>query len=243
MNTKDALDRVRAAPGDPDAWAIIGAELARLAANITANPSYREAAVRAVREKLEDQALSGDLDEVAHPAAWLSKSLRWRVCDEARRHARRERSAERAAEAERARLEMEAREPEPFGPELLTAMETVFEKAVSLRDPWQREHLARAWGQIQALHTERRTLREIVADAEGIDPSDEPAVGLAVQRAHKAHQRLRAALLGALDTLAERGRIDAEMAAIVRSAITRLKRRQDRAPSGVSRAKDHTHDR
>ncbi|MFN7145612.1 MAG: hypothetical protein ACK4YP_17685 [Myxococcota bacterium] len=242
MNAKEALDRVREAPDDGAAWRVIEAELARLAQGITSNTSFAEAAVRAVRAKLEDQAMSRDLEEVTHPAAWLAKALRWRIVDESRRQERAGKLAQKVAEEARRRQELEIREPEPFGPRLVAAMEEVYEKAVSRRDPWQREHLTRAWRQIQALHTTRLTLKQIVAEDDAIALADEEAVRLAVQRAHKQHQRARADLRDALDVLAGQRKLDPEMAALVRGALTRLKRRQDRTAGDVSRLKGQPDD-
>lgn len=242
MNAKEALDRVREDVGDAEAWRVIEAELGRLARGITTNTSFADAAVRAVRAKLEDQAIDGDLEEVTHPTAWLSKALRWRIVDESRRQERAGKLAEKAAEAERLRRELEAREPDPFGDRLVEHMEEVYEKALSRRDPWQRDHLARAWRQIRALHGTRRTLKEIVAADDGIDPADADAVRLAVQRAHKQHQRARADLLDAVDALVAQRKLDADTAALVRGAITRLKRRQDRTARGVSRLKGQPDD-
>ncbi|MFZ5476829.1 MAG: hypothetical protein ACOZNI_08650 [Myxococcota bacterium] len=235
MTPAEALDRLRADPGDASAWAVVDDVFLRAAARESA--PYRDEAVRKVRAKLEDQALSGDL--VAETAGYLHTMVANAVRDLVRREKRRIAADERAAAAERARVDAEAREPEPLGPALAETLELVVDRAVTMRDPWQRDHLRRAWRQIVALHTTPRTLREIVAGEEGL--ADEAELARAVARAHKAHQRAREAMLAALDWLEAHRKLDRETAHAARSAVGRLKRRQDRGGPGVSRAKDHGH--
>lgn len=230
MTLAEAVARVRAAPDDAGAWAVVRAELDRLSRRVTADEDLRREAVEAVRARFEDQALSGDLDEILAPAAWFSKALRWRVYDAERRRRRREEAARRAATRDATRIR--APEPEPIGANTVALLEEVFAKALSMRDPWQRAHLELAWTEIMALHLEAAPLTELVRQTR--DAGDVESVRRAVQVAHKAHQRCRAALLAALDRLEAAGRIDPESAAAARHALTRLRRRQQAAAPDVS---------
>jgi hypothetical protein len=243
MTPKEALDRLRSHPEDRDAWAEIDRLLHALVQRETREENYREQALFSVRGKLEDQLLSGDLAEILAPAAYFARALRWRVRDAVRKGEREARSIERNVQQAEALVKVEALAPEPFGAELIVVIETVFERAVTMRDPDQRDPLRRALSQIRALNTEPRTLREIVCADDGLDPVDTTAVALAVQRAHKAHQRARIALTKALAWLVERGRIDPETGDAVRVALVQLKRRQDRVPPRVSGTQGTEHAR
>lgn len=231
MTPKEALDRVREAPEDAQAWAVIRGELDRLAARLDEDGQLRADAIEAVREKLEDKAMAGDLDPIASPAAYLRTALRNWVISRKRHLAATGRAADRARRAEE---EARLRRAPPIDGELLALLGRVYEKAVSRRDPWQRDHLQRAWRQMVALQTERATLRELVIRGDGLDAADEEAVRLAVQRAHTAHRRAREALADALEALVRAGEMDAEAADLVGRTLSRLKRRQDRAGSRVT---------
>lgn len=234
MTLVDALSRLRAAPDDGEAWATVRATLPPLAARVTDDVSLRDVAVARVFQKLEDQLLSGDLEPIGSPVAYLSKALRWRVVDEVRRRAREAAAVERNARAEAARAAAAVAEGPPTA-ETLEVLERAFQRARTQRDPWQRDHLDHAWRQILAIHLEGRPLRELVA-AELPGPADPEAVRLGVQRAHKAHERARREVLAALDWLVARRLLDAESAADARRAMMSLRRRQQRPRSGVSGA-------
>ncbi|MES2641331.1 MAG: hypothetical protein V4850_17705 [Myxococcota bacterium] len=235
MTPKEALDRLRVAPDDAQAWAEIDRLLQRLAARETKEGRYREPALAAVRGKLEDQLLSGDFPEVDAPVAYFATALRWKVRDAVRKAERDARLTEREALKAKEQAEADRLSPEPFGTELVAAIERVFERAVTMRLE-HREPLQRALAQMRALNTEPRTLREIVCEDDGLNPTDLLAVGKAVQRAHKSHQRARGTLAAALEWLIEKKEIDPETGEAVRRALGRLKRRQDRATPRVSAA-------
>ncbi len=230
MTPKEAVDRLRQDRWDTEGWAELQALLVRLAEKTTREPALREAAVDAVRTKIEEQLEDNDLEAIDNPPAYFARALRWRVFDALRRRKSAARGAEKLRAAEAQRIAEEAAAPPPIAGVLAT-LEKVVERAISRRDPWQREHLEHAWVQMRALHVEGLSLREIVAREGAVDPDE---VERAVQRAHKSHQRARVAFLDALDGLEKLGRIDPDSAADARAAISRLKRRQDRAATRVS---------
>jgi hypothetical protein len=234
VTARDAIERLRADPGDAAAWRVVDELLAALARKETDDPALRDAAVAAVRRKLEDKLLDDDLDPIASPPSYFGNAIRWKVRDALRGRRREERAVEKA----RAMPPPPAEVPEVLPADVLGTLERVAERAIARRDEWQRDHLRRAWRQIRALHLEDLTLRQIVVADEGINPADEPAIQLAVQRAHKAHQRARAAFAEALEQLVAQGKVDPETADAARTAITRLKRRQDRAAPRVSGTKE-----
>ena len=241
MTPHEVVERLRADRGDGPAWTELRALLARLAARVTDDPTLREAAAKAVEEKLEEQVLAGDLDPIASPVAYFSKALRWRVVDLVRRRKRQDAAAQRAAVAEAARIVAVSAEPEPPSAETLAVLERAHQKARANRDPWQRDHLDHAWAQILAIHVFGRTLRELVTEelaAAGRGGADPEAVRLGVQRAHKAHERARRDIFEALEQLSARGHLDADSAAEARAAMSSLRRRQVHPPSGVSGAKE-----
>jgi hypothetical protein len=240
MTPKEALDRLRAAPDDAQAWAEVRALVVRLAERATYSPQRREEAARRVLEKLEDQLLSGDLDAIEHPVGYLARALRWRTIDLVRREKRAAAAAERAARQEQARLEAEAGQPPAPTAEALAILDRAFQKARSNRDPWQRPHIERAWRQILAIHVEGAVLRELISVELG-PAADDDDVRRGVQAAHKAHERARNDVLEALTQLAERGAVDAESAADARHVMRSLRRRQLRARPGVSESKESVH--
>ena len=230
MTLKEALDRVRQDPGDQRAWGVIEEALWKLARTITDKDCLLSRSVPVVLDKLQDQALCGDLEVIEYPASYLRRRLNWRIIDLVRKGDR--------DKALRDRI------PKPVPPEpvpiplhgdLLRDLELVFERAVTRRDAWQQDHLVRAWGQIKRLLLEDVTLRALLVEEEGLGPSDAEACKRAVVRAYKAHERTRQALREALEDLVGRGKFDAERGARVREALTRLKRRQDRKPPHVSK--------
>lgn len=237
MTPKEALDRLRVSPGDEASWQVVRSFVHGLAAKATSDPNLRAGAAELVLAKLEDQLLSGDLDPILAPAAWLGKVIRWRINDLVRRRKRHAAAQERAERAEAARVEAAAAEPEPPSAETLAVLDRAFEKAVTNRDPWQRDHLTHAWGQIFAIHVHGRALRDLVA-AELGEAADPEGIRLGVQRAHKAHERARTDVLEALDQLVKLSKVDDESAADARRAMQSLRRRQVRARTDVSRAKE-----
>lgn len=238
MTLKQALDRIRVDASDAAAWKLIQTELERLAQSVTHDENFQTQAVCAVADKLLDQALSGDLEPIRAPTRYLRTALRWRVLDAVRKQKRKEKALRKVVTS--AKTTSGPRMVDPVDPKLFEQMQNVFERALSMRDPWQRHHLERAWGQIQRLHTEPITLPELLIAEDGLDPEDEDAVRRAVQRAYQAHRRCRVALQKALDWLEERKKIDPETAESLRDAIGRLKRCQTRHPSRVYRAKDES---
>lgn len=230
MNLTDAMERVRQAPEDAEAWAVIRTAVEQLAARETSEADLREDAVRRVLEKLEDRVLTGDLPAIHAPWPWLRKAVHWRVCDVVRR--RDTRARHDAREAEKRAAEARAR-PEPIPPETWLGLERVFEVAVRRRDAWQKDHLRRAWPQVKRLMEENETLREIVIRDESLDPTDDDAIRRAVQRAHKAHERTRQAFREAVAWMEHARHLDPDEAADLLRAIQHLKRRQTRPRSCV----------
>ncbi len=223
LTLEEAVARVRAHPEERAAWEVVRCWLRKLVRRITSEERYAEGAVDSVLEKLLDQALSRDLPEIESPKAYLGTALRWRVCSLARK----EKAEERALERQRAKLERQRHEePPPISDDALGLLERAHELAVKRRDAWQREHLLLAWAQVKELILEDRSLREIVTRDEGLDPDDAEAIKRAVARAHKAHQRARAAVDEALAILIRRDQVDDDAAAAAREALTRLRRRR-----------------
>lgn len=228
MTLVEALAALRAGPDHPEALAALRRELATLAARVTDDPRLRALAVEAVHDKLVDQALAGDLPVIDHPPTYLRQALKWKVLDQRRRDEARRKAAARPPPAPA------PAPPPPVDPSVLEVLDRACAVAVRRRDPWQRAPLERAWEQVKRLHLEDVDLKEVVVEAERLDPLDAEAVRLAVQRAHTAHRRAREAVADALVRLGERGEVDADTLAEARQALGRLKRRQIREPSRVS---------
>jgi hypothetical protein len=230
---RDVLERLRSDPADGEAWDLIKALLWGLSGDVTDDRSLREPAAETVLHKLQDQAICNDLPEIRSPRAYFRTQLRWRIIDLVRRRNR----------PPPPKPPPPPPEPELLHRDVLQILDDAYKLAIKRRDPWQRHHLEAAWPQILRLHFEDVKLRALVISDGDLDPTDVEAVRKAVQRAHTAHRRTRAAVLESIQWMEERGRIDSDTAADARRAINRLKRRQVRTPPVVSGAEDKSHER
>ena len=222
-----AWEGVRTDPDDGGAWGVITARLEALSHNGRVVAALREDAVSKVKVNLVRRAQDSDLPPLPGEGsveAYLRTSVIRASIDLLRREQGQFRIERRNAQLEVERQRLDAATEVPAG--AWDTLEVVFERAVKRRDPWQRPHLVKAWGQVKRLHLEHVTLREILAAEHPALAGDEREMGAAVERAYKAHTRMRAAFLEALATLRDP---DVEVAAM-RQVIGRLRRR---LPSAV----------
>ncbi len=224
ITLEEAVARVRERPEDGEAWEVVRVWLHKLVRGVTRDEDYRVAAVDFVFENLLDQAQSRDLPEIQSPRSYLRRALYWRVCSLARRR----KSEAVALEAERHRREEQRRAEaeQAVFEDAMGVLERAHALAVKRRDAWQQEHLVRAWEQVKELILEDVTLRELVIRDDGLDPEDRAAITRAVGRAHKAHQRARAAVGDALEILIRRDGLDEQEAQAARDTLRKLRRRR-----------------
>ncbi len=232
---RDVHDRARANDVTA-ALDTLRAALAALVAQEVFVEHRREAVASAVFDKIEDRALVGDLPEIAAPAGYLRTAVRRRSMDVARAEATAERAKrvlEQKADAARAAAAAHA-ERNADWPHLERLV------AIVLRgmDPAYRRSNEQAWATLALIHREGLSLRESVMRVMEDDVASVADLEAQVQRMHKAHQRLRKAILAEIDARIATGR-EVDMAHGCRTLLATLRRRcPNRAPSRVSPAKE-----
>lgn len=161
--------------------------------------------------------------------AYLRTSLR----NLFRSRLRSDRRREKALESERVQTEpQKADEPFVTGAFDLQHAWALLEKAylhaLSEREERFKPSLASAWVQLHRLTLERVTMDQLLREEEG--PRKQ-----AQQRIHANQSRLRKTLTLATGRLARSGALSAEEACIVLNFIEELKKRQKKAPTGISK--------
>jgi len=229
MTVHEAWERARERAGDEAAKLALIEDLEQRSFSRRVVAAHRADAVSRATLNLLSRVRDGDLPELspAQVGAYLTTMVVNASVDLLRKEQRQQRIAEKATAAAVEDLRQQAEREVPDAS--WGTLETVFERALTLRDSWQRPHLQKAWAQVKRLHLENVTLRDLLVEEHPEYRDDSAELNAAVERAYKAHTRLRAALVSAAEALARAGRQDVDPAA-VREVVGRLRRRQPRSP-------------
>lgn len=214
--------RAAAQAGHEAAIRTIVAALQEMVRASTSNSEYWDEVVDAVRYRLEDSAISGDLPPIRAARRYLRQAVTWRILDLVRRdevakRVRKEQEIARQAE-EQQRRDAERRA------QLWPLLERVFEAVLRSNEARYRPSIARAWASLKLIHEDGYTLR---AALQKLEPeTDDPA---ALERAEaalqKAHQRLRKQLIAEIRGRVATGRMAPDEGSDSERIVSTLRRR------------------
>ena len=219
MTLVEALQRLTRDRADAEAAQVLVDTLDRIGRHPSVVAEFREESVQDVLaltfELIDDGRFRPDSDRrIRKPSAYLRTSVRNRSIDSLRR-TRRERASSDGRPA------VAHTSPPPPRVEL-GLIEPLYRKAVSRREPRYRPHLEQAWRQILAVLGDK-SLPEVLAAELGRVPSSAE-----LNRAYKAHERLRDAMLKVVQYREELGSLGEEDADVLRSELRLLIRCQGR---------------
>ena len=227
MTLHEAWEILRGDPSNPEALVVLLTGLEQYSHGRRVVAAHRDDAVSKAKANLLSRVRGGDLPQLvpAQVGAYLQRTVVNASIDLLRKEERQKLIVAKAEAAAREKLRVElAREvPDTAWPTL----EEVFAKAMTMRDAWHRPGLQRAWEQVRRLHFESVTLREILGEENPSWLQDAGEMDAAIERAYKAHTRLRGALVEATHALKRAGKVIEPDAVL--QVIGRLRRRQPKS--------------
>jgi DNA-directed RNA polymerase specialized sigma24 family protein len=217
----EALAQLQEHPRDGDAGATILAELQALSRRQGVVPQHREEALLDVQLKVLNLIGAGRFETVPSPRGFIFTMLKRRSIDLWRKAKRRREAQDRipAPQAPDA-----PPPPAPDGPRL----RELFQKALSRRQERYRPPLQQAWDDLL-----RVLAGATLADALGERGGEVTAASL--NRAYKAQERLRSALLDVIEYRSKVGSFNPDDADVYRREVMLLVRCQGRGLGRVSK--------